>query len=407
MKARLTILIATVGERHEKFKKLVHKLMKQVEPHQGKARILVYWNNYEFPLSEIRQDLVEQADSDYICFVDDDDDVPDYYVDEIMKAIETNPDYVGWRQQLWHDGEKMKPTYHSLRYRDWSEDDKGWYRDISHLNPIKRDIALKVSFVVDKGIAEDQPWAKRIAPWVETEVYIDKVMYFYHHTTTDSVWRGKEQYKEIYYRPEIKHKYLAFYSKYSGLTAPSSKEEHYTEDYYKRDIPENWYKKYDLLRPDELAAICYAFGQGFTAKNKDTPRDPGVIYSIGCGEGILEKKLEDMGCEVIGVDPAPGAKKLYQGKKIIDEYPGGGGTVIFCESVEHLFPKQFDEIWDKIDPGVRVIFVNWMDFHPIEPDTTGYDHVRLINDEFYDRICYATRVIFRRGSHLVLEKITR
>lgn len=401
-----TILIATVGERNERFYKLAKKLLQQTEPYKGKVQLLVYWNNYEWPLGEVRQFLVEQAESEYISFVDDDDDVPDYYVKEVMKALKKNPDYVGWQQQLWHNGEKMKPTFHSIKYRDWSEDEKGWYRDVSHLNPIKRGIALKTSFGSSQDTPEDESWARRIAPHVETEEYIDKVMYFYQHTSDDSVWRGKPGYKKVYFRPEIKHHNLTYCSKYADKQGGKPKESFYTVKYYRRDIPEHWFYQYGLLRPDELAAICYAFGQPFTVKGKDMPRDPGVIYSIGCGEGYLEEQLEKMGCEVYGVDPSPGAKKLYRGKNLLKKYPGGGATVIFCESVEHLFPEQFDEIWEKIEPGVRVIFVNWLDFHPIEPDSTGYDHVRLIDDDFYDKVSYGHRVIFRQGSHLVLEKVT-
>lgn len=404
-KPKWTILVATVGERNERFYKLAKKLLNLTEPYKGKVQILAYWNNYEFPLGEIRQFLVEQAESEYISFVDDDDDIPDYYVDEVMKALADNPDYVGWQLQVWHNGEKMKPTYHSIKYGKWAEDEKGWYRDISHLNPIKRDIALKVNFGTRQDIPEDESWARKIAPFVQTEFYIDKVMYFYKHTTDDSVWRGKKNYDKIFYRPEIKHRFFTYCSKYEKKQRGRSKESFYTVKYFRRDVPEHWFYQYGLLRPDELAAICYAFGRPFTVKGNDINRDPGVIYSIGSGEGYLEEKLENMGCEVYGVDPSPGSKKLYRGKNLLKTYPGGGGTVIFCESVEHLFPEQFDEIWSRIESGTRVIFVNWLDFHPIEPDSTGYDHVRLVDDEFYDKISYGNRVIFRRGSHLVLEKI--
>lgn len=183
------------------------------------------------------------------------------------------------------------------------------------------------------------------------------------------------------------------------------KEDQYTTDYYLREADEFWFGKRGLLRPDELAAICYAFGKPFTGKGYDTPRDPGIIYSIGCGQGNLEKKLEDMGCKVYGVDPSPGAKELYKGKTLLDTYPGGGDTILFVESIEHLYPKQFEQIWNKIPSGARVIVVNWLDFHPIEPDNTGYDHVRLVDDGLYDSLCEGNRVIFRLGSHLVLERV--
>lgn len=183
------------------------------------------------------------------------------------------------------------------------------------------------------------------------------------------------------------------------------KEDQYKTNYYQRDVDEFWFAPQNLPRPDELAAICYAFGRPFTGKYDDKPRDPGVIFSIGAGEGNLEKRLENMGCEVYGVDPAPGAKELYKGSFLFEVYPGGGNTIIFCESIEHLYPEQLDEIWKKIPVGARVIIVNWLDFHPIEPDGTGYDHVRRIDDDLFDQLSEGNRVIFRKGSHLVLEKL--
>lgn len=185
-----------------------------------------------------------------------------------------------------------------------------------------------------------------------------------------------------------------------------TKEEHYKEGYYQRDNAENWYSRLELPRPDELAAISYAHGRGFFAPylGKGLIRTPRNIFSIGCGRGDLDKRLLDMGYNVVGVDPSPGAKVLYRGSTLVDAYEGGGDTIIFCESVEHLFPDQFAEIWNKIPDSAWVIFVNWPDYHPLRPDNSGYDHVRLIDDAFYDQLQEGNRVIFRRGSHLVLVK---
>lgn len=400
-----TILIATLGERSDKFRKLAFRLIEQAKKYDGQVQLLVYWNNYEFPLSEIRQDLVDNAGGEYISFVDDDDDVPEYYVDEVMKALKKNPDYVGWRMQVYSDGNIQKPTYHSLKYDRWYEDEKAWYRNISHLNPIKRELAKSVKFDSSQGVAEDGPWAERMAGIPKTEVYIEKIMYLYRHNTEDSVWRGKLDYKEVHYRPEIKSKLLTYYSKYGGLEPQQDKESYYVESYYERDIPENWFKERNLLRPDELAAIAYAFGQPFTEKGAYPQRIPKKVYSIGCGEGFMESQLEKLGVEVVGVDPAPGLKGKYLGKTLVKEYPGGGDTIIFCESIEHLYPEQFQEIWDKVPTCAWVIIVNWLDFHPIEPDNTGFDHVTRIDDDYFDKISFGQRVKFRRGSHLVMEKV--
>lgn len=203
-KVEWSILIATIGERREKFIKLIEKLLPQVEQYKGRVEILAYWNNFEKPLSEIRQALVEEARGEYISFIDDDDMVPDFYCSEIITAIHYNPDYVGWQMQLFENGDKAnKSTYHSLKYDRWYEDDGGWYRNISHLNPIKKEIALKVPFDAPKGTAEDEAWAAKVFPLCKTEEYIDKVMYFYQYTRNDSTWQRRWRPGEVYYRTII------------------------------------------------------------------------------------------------------------------------------------------------------------------------------------------------------------
>lgn len=177
----------------------------------------------------------------------------------------------------------------------------------------------------------------------------------------------------------------------------------YDSAYYRRDIPETWFWQAGLLRPDQLAALCYAKGWPFWG-NDSAPRDPGVIYSIGAGRGELEATLEKLGHHVVGVDPSPGAREMYEGSVLLDAYPGGGDTVIFCESIEHLQREEFEDIWEQIPEGARVIIVNWPDYHPLEPDGSGWDHVRLIDDRFFDELTEGRKVILRHGSHLVVEK---
>lgn len=222
-KVKWSILICTIGQRNDKFVELLKKLQTQVKEFNGKVEILAYWNNGEKPLWQIRDELVSEARGEYISFIDDDDDVPEYYCIEVMKALETYPDYVGWQMQAYHNGEKLKPTFHSLRYSGWYEDNDKFYRNVSHLNPIKRDIALKESFEVERNIAEDQPWAKRIFPQLKTEVYIDKEMYWYLHTTQDSVWRGDVMKFNKYIRPAIKARYFRWHPNSKKIHIPGEK----------------------------------------------------------------------------------------------------------------------------------------------------------------------------------------
>lgn len=210
-KVKLSILIATLGQREERFKALLDTLLPQADNFKGQIEVIAYWNNFERPLAEIRQELLDEAQGEYVCFIDDDDSVPEYYCKEIVRLLD-GVDYIGWRMQLWHNGEKMKPTFHSLRYKNWSEDDKGWYRNISHLNPIKRELSILAGFIDKEDAPEDYDWVKRVEKYVNTEHYIPKIMYNYHHTTEDSYWAGGKP-ERSYTRPKVDNKNFKWHSK--------------------------------------------------------------------------------------------------------------------------------------------------------------------------------------------------
>ena len=130
-------------------------------------------------LGENRQKLIESAKGQYVNFIDDDDLIPNKYVAMILPLLD-GVDYIGYRVQMFTDGVKQKPTFHSLIYDKWTSDEKGFYRDISHINPIRRELALKVK--MSGGHGEDQRWADQLRSLgiVKTQHYIDEVMYSYY-----------------------------------------------------------------------------------------------------------------------------------------------------------------------------------------------------------------------------------
>lgn len=185
--------------RHEGFDHLVASL----EPQLNKqCEVLVFWDNFEHSLGAKRQALLEAAKGEYICFVDDDDTVPDYYVEKIFEHM--GQDYIGWRQQLTHDGEKMKPTFHSLEY-SISETDTAWYAGVTHLNPIKRKIALQGRF--DISSPEDIAWAAQVRPQTERVIDPEFIMYYYEHSTSKSLWTEPPKWNNAYVRRDLPERF--------------------------------------------------------------------------------------------------------------------------------------------------------------------------------------------------------
>lgn len=125
----------------------------------------------QMDLGSNRQKMIEEARGDYVCFIDDDDLVSADYVQRIYPLLD-GVDYVGFNLQMYSDGVKQKPTAHSLRYPEWNADEHGYYRDISHLNPIRRELALCVK--MSGGFGEDERWARelRALGLVKTEHFV-------------------------------------------------------------------------------------------------------------------------------------------------------------------------------------------------------------------------------------------
>lgn len=206
---KLSILIATVGWRKNSFLSLLEQIMPQVRAYKGKIEVIAYWNNGELPVGQIRQALIEQARGEYVCFIDDDDTVPDYYCAEIMQAL--GKDYVGFHVKFFDDGVEMPPVIHSLKYSKWHQDDQGYYRGVTHLNPIRRELALKGSFGTSREAGEDAGWARTVTPFVKTENFIDKPMYFYYHSRSDTNFGGDSKIKSHYVRPIVRRKYFSYH----------------------------------------------------------------------------------------------------------------------------------------------------------------------------------------------------
>ena len=181
---KLSILIATIGRRQHKFMHLLSDLLPQTIRHDGEVEVVAYWNNGERSIGEIRQALLYDAKGEYVCFIDDDDSVPEYYVREIMANL--GKDYIGFQVKLYNDGTLMPPVFHSIAHKEWRTDYDGYYRGITHLNPIKRSIAVQGDFSISKDAGEDAQWSHSVAPIVKTENYINRPMYFYYHESMDT-----------------------------------------------------------------------------------------------------------------------------------------------------------------------------------------------------------------------------
>jgi glycosyltransferase involved in cell wall biosynthesis len=176
MSKRLSILTATMHERNGIFRNLAKVLKAQSTP---EVEMLAICDNGELSIGAKRNQLLEAAKGDYVCFVDDDDMISPFYIFGILTAIKDNPDCVGIEGIITSTGIGPKKFVHSLQYVDWFEKDDVYYRCPNHLNPIKREIALDAKFP-ETYFGEDKEFSQRLKGKLKTEVFIKGPIYFYY-----------------------------------------------------------------------------------------------------------------------------------------------------------------------------------------------------------------------------------
>jgi hypothetical protein len=207
-----TILVPTLGQREELFQRLMGVLLPQLDEHEGRVRVLAWRNNGQPSISEIRDALLATAGTDYVSFVDDDDLVPDYYVAEIVKALDERPDHVGFKIKYTTNDEHGEIVDHSLRWGKWGRTYDGQlYRDVTHIDPVKTEHAVRARFYARRGRAEDRVWVKQVRQHLATEVYIDKIMYHYLFRDDTTAWREPDKIRHVAGRPYVDHPYFAWH----------------------------------------------------------------------------------------------------------------------------------------------------------------------------------------------------
>lgn len=185
-----SILIPTLDNRRELFDLLYEKIAKQIAQNslQNEVEIIHSRDGGERSVGAKRNELLNRAGGKFVAFVDDDDNLSDRYVPLICNAINENPDIdcVGIKGEITFRGTNPRIFIHSVRYKEYFSKNGIYYRPPYHLNPIRRDIAMRYKFE-EIDYSEDIDWAIRICRdgTLKKEYFIDKTIYYYH---SNRIW---------------------------------------------------------------------------------------------------------------------------------------------------------------------------------------------------------------------------
>jgi glycosyltransferase involved in cell wall biosynthesis len=177
----LSILVCTLPERKEIWQKLFIYLQAICPIEAKNATVEIIYNEWDRTKTtgEKRNELIAAAKGKYIVFLDDDDWVPEYYITEILKAAESEPDVITFNGYMTTDGAQRVDF--KLRLGEKYEARGGiYYRFPNHIVPMKRELVKDVKFE-HITLGEDYKWAKQINDLglLKTEEVIDKDMYHY------------------------------------------------------------------------------------------------------------------------------------------------------------------------------------------------------------------------------------
>ena len=167
------------AKRAEFYRNLVNELNSQISRNNAsdKVEILTESDGGETSVGKKRNNVLDKARGEYVCFIDDDDMITDIYISETLRALESKPDVV---ELVGFLPKYDLPFIHNLNCGGHFRKDGTQFRTPNHLNTIKTKIARQVRYP-EISHGEDQDYSHRLwsSGLMKTESLIGKRMYIY------------------------------------------------------------------------------------------------------------------------------------------------------------------------------------------------------------------------------------
>lgn len=189
---KLSILIPSLVSRD------ISRILERLKPQlTDKVEVLSLVDNKKRTLSEKRNNLISLAQWDYVCFIDDDDDISDDYVSEILNAILNDTDVIVFDVEVRLNNLLPKPCYYSKVFK-YEETELCYHRLPNDKMVFKRSIASQVKY--KNILCEDTVWSNDVLDLIKTESHISKTLYYYiaNSTTSECQWSYDESFLNRY-----------------------------------------------------------------------------------------------------------------------------------------------------------------------------------------------------------------
>lgn len=181
-----TIGILHLPKRKDCYDKLIAELTKQIKLNNAEDRIeiITETDNGENTVGKKRNNVLDKALGEYICFIDDDDMITEIYVSKILNALQNKPDVV---ELVGYLPKYDLPFIHNLNCGGHFRKDGTQFRTPNHLNTVKTSIARQVRYP-EISHGEDQDYSHRLwnSGLMKTEELIGERMYIYQFDSSKS-----------------------------------------------------------------------------------------------------------------------------------------------------------------------------------------------------------------------------
>lgn len=192
---KLSILIPTLPERYKQFVRLYDQLHQQIAMNGLQQDVEVLFDPRPFgtTIGSKRQALVDRAAGQYVVFIDDDDVISGQYLSSVYRGVLSGVDVIGFIGHYYHNGVYVKPFKHSISCgadatgNPYWEDANIFYRCPNHLNPMKREHAMKARFKA-MNFSEDTDFAMQLyaLQCLKSEYMIEEPIYQYFYQSEKS-----------------------------------------------------------------------------------------------------------------------------------------------------------------------------------------------------------------------------
>jgi glycosyltransferase involved in cell wall biosynthesis len=193
MEITLSILICSVDieERQIKLKKLISELNRQISKNYAEEiiEVIVDTDNMSKSVGQKRNDLIQKAQAEFICFIDDDDFISENYLSSILYHLNSGIDILLIGIEHIINGINQTKILPSLYIDNLNTGEAVLKTNHFHLCPHKKSIAERVLFDCI-NFAEDMIYSQKMVKYINNYFLISTPIYIYFDNLEKSLTRN-------------------------------------------------------------------------------------------------------------------------------------------------------------------------------------------------------------------------